>query len=1265
MHVSRKRLAGAAALAVVGSGLLLPPAPAQAASASVVISEVYGSGTNSGAANTYGNDFIELYNHGADPVNLAGWSVQYHSAAGTGSWAVHALNGVIQPGSSYLVQEGSFATGTQLTPDATGSLSLSGTAGVVALVSNTTSYPTFGTTTGVDLAGVTASGLVDLVGYGTTANTYETARTGVALSASTSAQRTNVAADSDNNQTDFSTVAPTPTACGVSCAPPLTAGSVPAKAGAKDVAIGEFTLTATNGTAPYSWTATGLPPGVTVSPAGVVSGTPTTIGDYTVTATVADSAVPAATDDVTFSFAVAAYQLRSIAAVQGNGDRSPFAPETGTEPGQTVTTQGVVTAMYPDPYPTELTTNGGLDGMYIQTPGADTADGASDAVFVYGADSMPAGVAIGDSVEVTGAVSEFGGLTEITPDAGGVTEIASLGSAQARAIAYPAVADREAHEGELLAPTDQFTVTNSYGANQYGEIGLATGDHPLVQPTEVVQDDDATGIAAVKADNAARAVTLDDGTSINYLSNNTPQQDLPLPWLTATHAVRVGAQATFLKPVVLDYRNNTWKFQPTSPVKDAGTDLVTFEDTRAENLAPQPVGGDLKLATFNVLNFFNTTGQQYVANGAAQSPAVNTACTYYNDRDGNPIGNNTCGVVTNGTNAGNGPRGAATQVSLDRQRDKIVNAINTLGADIVSLEEIENSMKLVGESNRDDALAYLVDALNAASDPGTWKYVHSPAEALVAAAVSEQDVIRPAFIYKPAKVQPVGVSDILFGTTEFANAREPLAQAFKPKGALDSEAFAVVVNHFKSKGDSSTPATGDNANSPDVGAFNGDRTRQATRLAQFADDFAQSRGIDAVFLTGDFNSYSQEDPMRALYAAGFQPIESAGEESYSFGGLSGSLDHVLGNPAAMAMKTGADVWDINAAESVGYQYSRFNYNITQLFDATNPFAASDHNPEIVGIDVPSFGTDYTPVQIVATNDFHGRLLADGANAAGAAILSGAVKELRSEIPDTVFAAAGDLIGASTFESFIQHDEPTIDALNEAGLEVSAAGNHEFDAGYEDLVGRVQNRAHWTYIAANVVEPAGRDDLAETWTKTFGSGAAAIKVGFVGAVTEDLPSLVSPSGIAGVTVTDIVDATNSAAADLKAGGADLVVLLVHEGAPSTSCSAMTDPATAWGNIVTGVSADVDAIVSGHTHLAYNCSFPVQAWETAGRDVTTRPVVSAGQYGTFLNQLVFTFDNATGDLVTKSQEVIGLVGTGYPADAAVKTIVDTTAIHSPAT
>jgi 5'-nucleotidase len=303
------------------------------------------------------------------------------------------------------------------------------------------------------------------------------------------------------------------------------------------------------------------------------------------------------------------------------------------------------------------------------------------------------------------------------------------------------------------------------------------------------------------------------------------------------------------------------------------------------------------------------------------------------------------------------------------------------------------------------------------------------------------------------------------------------------------------------------------------------------------------------------------------------------------------------------------------------------------------------------------------IQILATNDFHGRLLPNGAEG-GAAVLSGAVKQLKSENPNTVFTAAGDLIGASTFESFIADDEPTIDVLNEAGLEVSAAGNHEFDQGYDDLVGRVQDRANWEYIAANIIEPAGADELAESWVKDFGD----VEVGFVGAVTEDLPSLVSPAGIAGVTVTDIVAATNAEATALEAAGADLIVLLVHEGAPGTSLASATDPTNAFGAIVNGVSPDVDAIVSGHTHLAYNHSVPVPAWANEGRAVTERPVVSAGQYGSFLNQLVFTVDTTTGDVAAKTQAILPMVGPDpdgsgpavgpalYPADPATKTIVD---------
>ena len=229
MPSSRMRLSGALVVGLVGSTLAVGlGVPAQAVSTTVVISEVYGGGTGSGAANTFGNDFIELYNRGTTAVNLSGWSVQYKSAAGTGAFQVQELNGTIPAGAHYLVQEGSFTTGTQYTADEQGSFSMAAGAGVVALVSNTTSYPTFGTTTGVDVAGNTANGLIDLVGYGTTATTYEGARTGVNLSSTLTAQRSALGADTDHNANDFTELAPTPQNCGcaVETAPDLVISEV-------------------------------------------------------------------------------------------------------------------------------------------------------------------------------------------------------------------------------------------------------------------------------------------------------------------------------------------------------------------------------------------------------------------------------------------------------------------------------------------------------------------------------------------------------------------------------------------------------------------------------------------------------------------------------------------------------------------------------------------------------------------------------------------------------------------------------------------------------------------------------------------------------------------------------------------------------------------------------------------------------------------------------------------------------------------------------
>ncbi|MFW5473306.1 ExeM/NucH family extracellular endonuclease [Knoellia sp. CPCC 206450] len=1245
-----RRTSAAAALL----GLVVAPlasgfsTPASAVSPNVVISEVYGAGGNSGAL--YNADFVELSNPTSSPVSLTGKYIHYRAAAGGSGGAPFALAGSIPANGKYLIQmSATGANGAALpTPDATATpaFSMAAAGGQVFLLSSSTAITTSG-----NMAGV--AGIVDMVGA-SGSTSFETAAAG-AGTASVSLNRT--AADADNNSTEFGTAAPTPTNAGPVAPATLEATAPGNKTGQVGSPVAGFTLAATGGTAPYSWSATGLPAGVTVASNGAVSGTPTTAGTYDVTATVTDSAPTPATDTASFTYTInAAAALRPIAEIQGTGATTPF-------PGQDVLTQGVVTASYP---------TGGLNGFYIQTPGADTAD-ASDAIFVYGGTSgFTTYPAVGDSVQVAGTATEFSGATQIV--ASSVSPVAALGTVTPKTVvpgtdcALPgdgcltgAALDtaREVSEGELFQPTAPWTLTDVYDGGPYyndgtnstanrGEMGVAANSSvPLVSPTEVIDAQATASVTARKNYNDAHRIILDDASSLTFSTTQNSTQ--PLPWLTPTHTMRVGAGITFTKPVVFTFGFNAWRILPQAQVVGAPTGALEIEQTRPA--APQNVGGDLKLATFNVLNFFPTTGEEFVSSGLG-------TCTYFTDRAGNRITNNSCNP--------NGPRGAANEVNLARQRAKIVAAINTVGADIVSLEELENSVQF--GKNRDFAIGELVTALNADAGAGTWAFVPSPAASALPP-LSEQDVIRTGFIYKPANAAPVGESVVLAdqssGTEAFADAREPLAQAFKKVGTADANAFGVVVNHFKSKG-SGTPDPNGQGNANDR------RVLQANALVAFANDFQTTRGITRMFLAGDFNAYSEEDPIQVLKAAGYSNLESTSdpeEESYNFDGQIGSLDHVLANAPAKADVNAVDIWDINSYEPLWYEYSRYNTNVTDLY-AANAFRSSDHNPEIIGINTAP-ATGPVDIQILGTNDFHGRLLNNTGspfpNEAGAAVLAGAVKQMRSENANTVFAAAGDLIGASTFESFIQKDKPTIDALNAAGLEVSAVGNHEFDQGYDDLLKRVMapydastnpyGGAEWKYIGANVTKAnAPSSELLEpSWVKEMNG----VQVGFIGAVTEHLDELVSPAGIEGVQISDVVAATNAEANALKAAGVDVIVLLVHEGAPSTTCATMDDdPTSDFGSVITGVNDNVDAIISGHTHLAYDCSFPVAGW--AGRPVTERPVVSAGQYGVNLNKLVFTVDNGTGLVQAKTQSIVPLENSAgvaqFPVDPATKAVVD---------
>ena len=1210
------------------------------------ITEVYADGGQPGS--TYDHDFVEIQNVSGTTLSMSGLTLQYRAPGATGPATVVAtLTGSMANNSFDLVQlAGATGNGAALaSPRYTGSLDLQRAGGTLLLAKSTTAYdPGTGNAGGGQFVS-------DLVGWGSS-NTFETAAAdGNNLDATHSIQRANGAVDSGDNSADLDAYAPSPNS---------------------------------------------------------------------------QPAIP----------------VRTIPEIQGTGGATPLN-------GANVATSGVVTAAYSN-------ATGGFNGFYLQTAGYDPANdatpGASDGIFVYtGSSTTFPTPSVGQFVTLSSAkVSEFAKMTELTMTnpANLVVRPATAAEAVVPGTVVPGTdctitgsttdcltgaaleAAREAHEGELYLPTAPYTVSDSYDGSPWsqsgsagfamkGEIGLAANDdEPLFAPTEVANPaTDPEGLAARNDYNDAHMITLDDGNNVDYSSTT----GTAFPWLTGPdHTVRIGAPVTFTKPVVLDFRNDLWKLQPQTKVA-GGTDgsAQGIDIAQDRPAAPQPVGGNVRIATFNMLNYFVDDAETWVAQGGDAYGGTDRTCTYYTDRNGsggsaagNPgrVTANTCtwtdarGVVAPATpvkDGGAGPRGAAQKCSctdltspfgdFERQQAKEVRAINAMDADVMSLEEVENAIKL-GYADRDRAVSHLVEVLNAdwdarhPGDTGTtprWAYAATP-RAEAQPTIAEQDAIRSAFIYNPRVVETVGRSEILVNSAPFRNAREPLAQAFKRVGGNRDDGFIVIVNHFKSKGDSSGTASGDNVDLGDgAGSYNGDRVRQARALDAFAQAVSEDKGIPAVLMTGDYNAYSQEDPILTLERAGWHELAPDNhEKSYAFGGLMGSLDHVFANDAALGMVSGKTVWPINANEPVFYEYSRYNYNLTNLYDGTTPFRASDHNPEIIGIDAPLNPppADLDTVQVLASNDFHGRILDDpGSAAAGAASMADAVKGLRADNPNTLFAMAGDIIGASTFESFIAKDKPTLDAMNEAGLDVSSAGNHEFDQGYHDLVNRVMEPydaqtnptggANWPYLAANVrlrsddsyALASDRTDHGydhsdgATWWKQLSDGHT---VGFVGAVTEDLPSLVAPSALQDVYITSIVDEVNSAADRLKAtgcggDGCDLVIELVHEGAATPAYSSVTD-GSAFAKIVAGADANVDAIVSGHTHLKYNHKVPVQSWIDQGRAVTERPVVSAGQYGSYLNQLEFDFAPGTDHLVDIRQHVLAMKD--YDADAPTQAIVD---------
>ena len=306
------------------------------------------------------------------------------------------------------------------------------------------------------------------------------------------------------------------------------------------------------------------------------------------------------------------------------------------------------------------------------------------------------------------------------------------------------------------------------------------------------------------------------------------------------------------------------------------------------------------------------------------------------------------------------------------------------------------------------------------------------------------------------------------------------------------------------------------------------------------------------------------------------------------------------------------------------------------------------------------------VRVLAINDFHGNLrpppggisIADPAEktrkitvaAGGSEHMATLVKQLRQGARNTIFVAAGDLIGASPFLSAMFHDEPTIESLSMMGLEVAAVGNHEFDEGKDELL-RMQNGgchpvdkcqgphpfpgAKFRYLAASTIEKqTGKTIFPPYEIREFDG----IPVAFIGLTLKGTADIVSPVGIAGLEFRDEADTVNALVPEIKARGVEAIVVLIHEGGFPTGdyndCPGISGPIV---DIVKKFDKAVDVVISGHTHRAYVC------------EIDGRLVTSGDKYGTIVTTIDLKLDSVTRDVISaKADNVIVRTG-AYAADA----------------
>lgn len=310
------------------------------------------------------------------------------------------------------------------------------------------------------------------------------------------------------------------------------------------------------------------------------------------------------------------------------------------------------------------------------------------------------------------------------------------------------------------------------------------------------------------------------------------------------------------------------------------------------------------------------------------------------------------------------------------------------------------------------------------------------------------------------------------------------------------------------------------------------------------------------------------------------------------------------------------------------------------------------------------------LRVLGINDFHGALQGptgtfDSKPVGGADYVIGHARKLRGEVAHSLFLSNGDMIGASALVSALFFDEPTIEVMNAAGLSLNTVGNHEFDDGKAELQ-RMQNGgchptqgcldgdgfagAAFPFLAANVIDQATGKPLFPPY-KVF--NFKGNKVAVIGTVLKTTPSIVTPSGVAGLSFLDEAATINALIPELKKQGVRTIIASIHEGGaenPSTAnyndCNNLTG---AILPIVNALDGEVDLVMTGHTHNAYICNLP----KANGQPVA----VTAGAYnGRFITQADLVIDTQTKDVISVAAKNVPTYRDADMSAVDIKAIVD---------